>query len=320
MVIKDGAKMSKSLGNVVDPGEIIEKYGADTARLFMLSTALPEKELEWSDLGVAGSNKFIKRVYNLVTENLDKISQAETSAKLRTKDKYILAKTHATIKKVTEQIENIEFSLAIATLMEFTTELIRYKDENPNNEIFTAALESLVLMLSPFTPHVGEELWEKLGKEPFASLQEWPVYDEHMIDPTLEVGADLVKGTLSDIREVLKLIGGSPKKVTLFIAPGWKRVVYKGVQEGKQIQDFMAKGDLKKQGKDLAKYVQGLMKKKHELRKVILTEEHEFQLFSESKDMLQKELGLSVEVLLAKGSTHKKAKAADVLKPGIFVE
>ena len=320
MVLKDGAKMSKSFGNTVDPGEIIEKYGADTARLFMMSTALPEKELEWSDQGVVGSYKYIKRVYNLVTENLDKISQPAVSVELRTKDRYILAKTHSTIKKVMEQIERIEFSLAITTLMEFTTELTKYKDDSPVNEIFTAALESLVLMLTPFTPHICEELWGALGHEGFVSLEEWPAYDEHKIDATLEAGENLVKGTISDIREVLKLVGGSPKKATLFIAPGWKRLAYKKVQEGGQISDLMKNKELKKHAKELAKYAQGLLKKKHELRKVILTEEHEFKLFSESKNLLERELGMEVEIVPAKDSDHQKARAADVLKPGIFVE
>ena len=181
MVLKDGSKMSKSVGNVVSPDEIIEKYGADTARLFILFAAPPERELEWSDTGVEGSYKFINRVYRLIaelsedTEGIPPVYNAETKD-----DKQLNYILNNTIRRVTEDIGNrFNFNTAISAIMELTNEIYRYKElEDVNLGLLRSAAEKLVLLLSPFTPHVCEELWEALGfVEPVYKAQ-WPAYDE----------------------------------------------------------------------------------------------------------------------------------------------
>jgi len=171
MVLKDGVKMSKSLGNVVDPKGITDKYGPDTARLFMLFTALPEKELEWSEKGVAGSFRFLKRIYNLVDVNLKKRKESNN------KDKYLISKLNSTIKAITEFMEEFKLSLAIGKMMELVNELNAYKEEPIHEKTYKEVIEKLTLLIAPFVPHIAEEVWEKLGHKDFISSAKWPSYD-----------------------------------------------------------------------------------------------------------------------------------------------
>ncbi|MCD6557407.1 MAG: leucine--tRNA ligase [Candidatus Aenigmarchaeota archaeon] len=213
MITKDGAKMSKSLGNIVEPKEIIKKYGADTARLFMLFTALPEKEFEWSDRGVESCFRFIKRVWKLVTED------ALLSEKITNKDKYILTKLQRTIEDVTKKIAKFQFNLAVGSLMGFVNEVCKYKELPVNKDVYNEVIEKVLILLTPFTPHICEELWEHLGKKPFISLEKWPEPDESKIDEELERMEEAVSKTVEDIREIIKITKKKPKKVCLYVIP-----------------------------------------------------------------------------------------------------
>ena len=181
MVIKDGKKMSKSIGNVVSPDEIIEKYGADTARLFILFAAPPDRELDWSDAGVAGSFRFLNRVYNLIGELKDIVQNAPDGYKAEnTEDKELNFAMNATVKKVTEDAGGrFNFNTAISSIMELVNEIYKYKDnKNINEGLLKAAIENLVKVLSPFTPHVCEEMWEILGHTEPVYSESWPAFDE----------------------------------------------------------------------------------------------------------------------------------------------
>lgn len=181
MVIKDGAKMSKSRGNVVDPNEIITKYGADTVRLFILFAAPPEKDLEWSDHGIEGSWRFLNRVYRIV----HKYAQKTQNQRLKTqKDKELYALTQKTIKRVTEDIESeFHFNTAIAAIMELVNEIYKYegREDKGNLWVLKEPLETVVLLLSPMVPHIAEELWEVLGKKVSIFDTPWLEYDKEAI-------------------------------------------------------------------------------------------------------------------------------------------
>ncbi len=164
MVIKDGAKMSKSKGNVVDPNYLIERYGADTARLFSLFAAPPEKDLDWNDQGVEGAYRFLKRVWTLVQDAVDAPGpDGEEEKRWRSK----------TIKKVTEDLDRFQFNTAIAALMEFYNAL-----HDLGHPPARASLEAFAQLLSPFAPHFAEELWSLLGRKDLVSLSRWPSFDE----------------------------------------------------------------------------------------------------------------------------------------------
>ena len=207
MVIKDGAKMSKSLGNVVSPAEIIEKYGADTARLFILFAAPPERELDWSDQGVEGSFRFINRVYRIVYEFSQKYGNTTESYKVENEsDKSMAYWMNYAIKKVSDDIgERFNFNTAISTIMEMVNEMYRYKEGDVNEGLYGAAIKNLVIMMAPFTPHVAEEMWEHLGFEGSVHDQKWPEYDEEaLVKDTIEIVVQMN----GRIKEKLNIAGG----------------------------------------------------------------------------------------------------------------
>ncbi|WP_409336086.1 leucine--tRNA ligase [Eubacterium sp. F2] len=174
-------KMSKSVGNVVSPEEILKKYGADTARLFILFAAPPERELDWSDEGVDGSYRFLNRVwrlvYEFVSQNGDKELPVEVKSDLDKNLNYVL---NTTIKKVTDDIsKRYNFNTAISSIMELVNELYKDKDQKDLNPgLYAKAVRTVVVLLSPFTPHICEEMWQNLGGEDTLTHHAWPSYDE----------------------------------------------------------------------------------------------------------------------------------------------
>lgn len=188
MVIKDGAKMSKSLGNVVSPEEILSKYGADTARLFILFAAPPERELEWSDQGVEGSFRFLNRIWRIVQAFEDVLAQKVTEydhSNLTEADKDLRRVLHSSIKKVTSDIEiRFNFNTAISTMMELVNALYAYKEaaKEPNAGLIYEAISDLIKMMSPFVPHITEELWRgAIDANSSVHEQSWPECDEEAL-------------------------------------------------------------------------------------------------------------------------------------------
>ena len=188
MVIKDGAKMSKSLGNVVSPEEILSKYGADTARLFILFAAPPERELEWSDQGVEGSFRFLNRIWRIVQAFENVLAQKVTEydhSNLSEADKDLRRVLHSSIKKVTNDIETrFNFNTAISTMMELVNALYAYKEaaKEPNAGLIYEAISDLIKMMSPFVPHITEELWRgAIDANSSVHEQSWPECDEEAL-------------------------------------------------------------------------------------------------------------------------------------------
>jgi len=174
MVIKDGAKMSKSKGNVVSPDELIKKYGADTARLYTLFIAPPEKDAEWSDRGVEGAYRFLGRVWRMVEKLKNKSTKLDPKV-----DKKLSIKTHQTIKKVTDACEKgFRFNTAISSVMELVNEIYITSDkEEVSDETLKEAVKAVVVLLSPFVPHIAEELWQKIGTSKNILKENWPSFD-----------------------------------------------------------------------------------------------------------------------------------------------
>jgi leucyl-tRNA synthetase len=186
MVIKDGAAMSKSKGNVVYPDDIIKKYGADTLRMFILFASPPEKEFDWKEEAIEGCFRFLNRVWLLIQENIDLFSQDnpvdEEKKERQGKFHPLERRKHQTIKKVSEDIEKrYHLNTAISPIMEFYNLIKKEKDNLRNDEkgrrFLKSALETLVLLLSPFSPHVCEELWEKMGQSVLITRSPWPAFD-----------------------------------------------------------------------------------------------------------------------------------------------
>ena len=214
MVIKDGAKMSKSKGNVVDPDFIINKYGADTARLFSLFAAPPEKDLEWSDQGVDGAFRFLHRVWSLMHRFSAEVKPLSPAGPEARGDR-LFRKVHQTIKKVTEDIERqFQFNTAIAAMMELVNEMYDYTAQGvPAGKlpVVRAGLEAITLLLAPFAPHFAEELWEALGMQPSIAQAAWPRHDP---DAIVSSEATIVVQVNGKVRSKLLLPTGLPDKET----------------------------------------------------------------------------------------------------------
>jgi leucyl-tRNA synthetase len=188
MVIKDGAKMSKSKGNVVDPDYLIERYGADTARLFCLFAAPPERDLDWSDQGVEGMSRFLGRLWRLVhglVPRLAPVGMRETSAGA---DQDLHRLVHRTIRRVTDDLgERLHFNTAIAAVMELVTG-IGAAAEQASPAGLREAVDTTLLLLAPFVPHVASELWEASGHTDALDAAAWPTVDPAaLVQETVEL-------------------------------------------------------------------------------------------------------------------------------------
>lgn len=231
MVIKDGAKMSKSLGNIVSPEEIQKKYGADTARLFILFAAPPEKELDWSDAGVEGSYRFLNRVYRLVQEYVNDIrgdyDGSEKAVIKSPEDKALNFQLNATIKKVTEDAGGrFSFNTAISSIMELVNALYKYKQGEINVPLMNEAIEKLILILNPFVPHITEEMWSELGHEDRVYQQKWPEFDASALE-------------LEEV-EIIVQINGKLKDKMVFEKNAAKEDIEKTALESTKVQEAIA--------------------------------------------------------------------------------
>lgn len=213
MVIKDGAKMSKSKGNVVDPDYLIQRYGSDTSRLFSLFAAPPERDLDWSDKGVEGASRFLARIWNIVYKNASRLRGSDSVLNgfsgLSGPGKMLLRKVHQTIRKVTADIEReYHFNTAISALMELVNEMTGFDPADGKDlQILKFAVENILLLISPFTPHITEELWQEIGNEPSISERRWPVWNDELVK---EEEVELVVQINGKLRGKLMIPAGLP--------------------------------------------------------------------------------------------------------------
>jgi leucyl-tRNA synthetase len=206
MVLKNGQVMSKSKGNVVDPDDMIQRYGADALRLYVMFVAPPEKEIEWTDAGLEGSFRFLARVWRIVDQLAETIGgdgiPEPAQLELSTAERALRRKTHDTIRRVTQDLDpRVHLNTAVSALMELVNELyafcsasecVRIGRESEAAEavgtvvppatvaVIKEAVEALVLMMSPFAPHMAEELWERLDRSGGIVAAGWPVFDENV--------------------------------------------------------------------------------------------------------------------------------------------
>ncbi|WP_448524274.1 leucine--tRNA ligase [Pseudothermotoga sp.] len=201
MIYKDGAKMSKSKGNVVSPDDMIEQYGADTLRLYILFMGPPEKDAEWSDAGIEGVHRFIRRAWSLI----DKIAslKGHGSSRITIRERELRRKLHSALLKITQDMEGgFKFNTAISGLMELVNDVSDYLQQVPQDHWHVPLLkefaEKFVLMISPFAPHFAEELWHAMGKTTSIMEESWPEYDPEALKVEEVEIAVQVNGKLRD--------------------------------------------------------------------------------------------------------------------------
>jgi leucyl-tRNA synthetase len=302
---EDGHVMSKSRGNVINPTETIEKYSADALRFFLVSIATPNKDFSWSDAALESCNKFTEKVF----DGIGKIKIGKSSDKVE-------SRLHRTIKEVTADIENFGYNYALIKLRSLFNS---FGEEESRDTV-----ETFLKMLHPFCPHMTEELWEMMGNEPFLSLEGWPSFDESKIDAKMDMIEEFQKQTTTDVRQIVELVGKTPEKITVFASPGWKYDVYNTALLNKEhpekiISAVMQSEEVRKHGKDGAKYAQGLAKNIARLGPG-LGQADELNALKEHVGALEDEFKCSVEVIEAEKSDLDKAKQAAPGKPAIYVE
>lgn len=206
MVLKDGAKMSKSLGNTVSPDEMVERYGADSTRLYALFAAPPDRDLDWQEEGVSGVNRFLARVYRFVTRNAD--LARETQGELNEADRQALRKLHQTISKITGDFDSRwHFNTSIASLMELVNELYSL-EEKLSPAALREILEGLTLMLAPFAPYSAQDLWDNLGHGSPVFRESWPRFDAALAKEDL---AEIVVQVNGKVRGRVQASFGAPQ-------------------------------------------------------------------------------------------------------------
>ena len=240
MVIKDGAKMSKSKGNVVDPDEMIAAYGADTVRLFCLFASPPERDLDWSEQGVEGAFRFLSRVWRLVAENLEPLKAVhahEGIGNLSGELADLYRKTHQTIKKVTEDIrDRFHFNTAIAAVMELVNQTYQTLENDERGDDFwpvvRKAVETVIICISPMVPHIAEELWRSIGYKESVTNTSWPTWSED----ALQTEQTLI---------VVQVNGKLRSRITVS-ADAAQEEVKKFALEDAKIQEFIAGKTIKR--------------------------------------------------------------------------
>ena len=207
--------MSKSKGNIVSQDEIAPKYGIDAARLFLLFAASPDSDMEWSNTGIEAVNKFLLKLYSLIEKDFGKT------------DKYLDNRLNKTVKEVTQDIEDFKFNLAIIKIMDYTNYL------KERETITKESLEVLIKLVSIFTPHIAEEMWEKIGNKDFISISSWPKFDKNKINEDIDKEEKMIDNIRKDIITVLKLVNIKPSKIYLYCIPKEKEILNKS-----KISDF----------------------------------------------------------------------------------
>jgi leucyl-tRNA synthetase len=318
IVYKDGHKMSKSYGNIVTQDDIALKYGIDTARLFMLFVASPDKEMEWSDQGVEGSFKIIMKMYRLFEE----FSEESMVFSSEIKNEYMKSRRSLAVRSITKSINEFKLNSAVIHLTEF----INYLSENKvyvSKNVFEDSLRVLAILINPFMPHISEECHELIGGKGFASTESWPIVDDDMIREDLHHLEDMISTTKKDIYSVLNLAKiDMPSEIRLIVAEPWKYDFIRLVKEASMttrnssdIIKIIMSTELKKHGQDVMKLVPKLMER---LPGIVLTQDEEFKAFSLDTS-LDKEFACNIIIERAQDSKEQKARQAMPGKAAIVV-
>ena len=312
----DGNKMSKSKDNGVSPERIVEEYGADTARLFIMEAARPETEFAWDPEGVANANQFLSGLYRLVASYAD--GEVETTDSDDPAADYVAAEIDATVAAAEEAFEAFEFNQAIRAVRQLVSLLRRYRDTTtPDRETFERGLTTVLKLLSPIAPHVTEEAWHLLGNDSLLATDEWPETDL-LADYDLE--RTLVEETREDVHNIVETVGiENPQKITLTVAPEWRHRVYRLARDadGNVVGTVMQDEDLREQGEAAADYAKELAPEANALERQ-LSPEREFEALQRAEWLLAEEF--DAEIVLRRADSVEESTDGTPGRPDIQID
>lgn len=314
-----GQKMSKRFGNVTRLRDLLEKYGADVTRLNLVGANENMDDADWKEDSIDAFRSRISTMMDLI----DGLKEAERTGHENI-DSFLLSRVQKIVKDTTDACEQTKFRSAIQSAMfESSNEIKWYIDRcgslrECNGKVLREALSTVVRLLTPFMPHLAEEMWEQMGNKSLVSLEDWPKPNAKLIDDRSELGERMVGQVLDDVRQIQKISGITPKKVTIIISPQWKFDVYKLVLENREADFKKILSMLREKNESTVKYIQALQKKQ-DLSESFLERQEQFEILGQAKVFLESQLSASVVIEDAEKSGIDKAKNADVRKPAILL-
>ncbi|MDD2836997.1 MAG: class I tRNA ligase family protein, partial [Methanothrix sp.] len=326
----EGQKMSKSKGPILTLRQAVAENGADVTRLYILGNAEGTADVDWRNDAVEATYAHLERFYNLAREILADRSIDESAEKTLI-DRWMLSRLQRRIAEATEAMENIQTRRALQNAFYLLFNDLRWYQRRGGKNQLRAVLSAWVRMMTPFCPHVCEELWAAGLGEGYASLAQWPVADESLIDVKAEKAEDLLERTLKDVQEIVMVTKATPTKITLYTAPAWKKEMLRLAVEaasggnldmGALMKQAMATPAISEHKKDAPKYAQKLAKAAHSLSAEALGLD-EFETLSREKAYLAAAMGVPVEIRSADeaGEDPKgKSKQAEPGRPAIYIE
>jgi len=323
-VQSEGQKMSKSKGNVITLLDVKKKYGADTFRSYISTATTLEGTFDWKTREAENIRRNLESLYSLLFEMTEK----KKEGRFGLIGKAFMSDFENSLKEAGEALSEMRLrDYGNLVIYHIPRQLKKIKKRVSNEElkaIYDMIAEKYVKMLNPVVPHLSEEIWEKLGKKGFVSLEAWPKYEKKLIDKKFIANEELLDQTIEDIRSVLKLVKIKPKRIRLFISPEWKYAFFKKLKKAiektrdpklvlKQVMD-------KEHGMEIAKIVPAVLKDASKLPHIVLTQAEEVRALEVSKSFLEKEFGYKIEIMKAEDSGSPRASKALPGKPGIEVE
>jgi leucyl-tRNA synthetase len=323
-VTVDGQKMSKSLGNMIPLRDMSAKFSVDAARFTILSGGEGMDDPNWDSQFAAAFKQKLSGLYDFCTQYYNAGRDAHHAI-----DAWMESRMHQILENATHAMEETQFRTA--------TQLIFFELQNavkwylkrchnePNKKLMNTVIETQLILLSPFAPHMCEEIWEKIGKKGFVCNAQWPALNKNKIKKELDNEEEVIRNVLSDIGHVLRLLKKQPAKITLFVSLPWKYILFarlhvlmKDTKNPKVLlQQLFAEKDLKQYGNDIAKIVPKVAGGIHVLAS---NDDEESRILHSAKSFLEKEFGCSIEIMLGKSAGHPKALQAVPGKPAILVE
>ncbi|WP_134668331.1 leucine--tRNA ligase [Halorussus marinus] len=314
---EDGAKMSKSRGNGVSPERIVSEYGADTARLFVLRAARPDKDFPWSEEGVRSSNSFLKRLLEMARE-VDPDAAADDPDDPAAE--YVAREVAATVEAATDRFEEMEFNRAVQAIDEMVSLLVRYRDRDAvDSGVVARGVEVAVKLLAPVAPHVCEECWTALDGEGFVAEANWPTPDRDVSDH--EQAVRLVERTREDVRDIVEVAGiEEPTAIDVVTAPEWMHDALELARDddGDVVGAVMSDGDLRERGEAAADYAKDLAAAAPALPEA-LAPDRERATLERAAWLVESEFDAPVRVLAAEEADDDLASKAEPGRPAIHV-
>ena len=323
----DVIKMSKSKKNVVDPTELVEEHGADTARVFILRAANPTRELEWSDKGVKNSEEMLERIHRIVTENKDLLTDDRPDLEeADLKDRIFSSRVQRAVEDVTSDTESYDFNLAISEIDKLLTKLYWYLDQDPNPEIFSHGVRTLVKLVSPYAPHLADELWNELGQEGFIVKSEWPELDQELLDEEAEQIDNYFEKVSKDIREIKEMTGSEPEQITVIQASDWKYQAFENISSNLDLQDVgkvmsnVLDDELKQHAQDINQMVVDAVENPGNFRNQFIERDVEEEAIQQNRDRWESEFDTHIEISSEEESNSEKASRAEPGRPAIVLK